>query len=731
MKLKKHTFRITRLALIGLSVLLTSATWAQGFSPAEVLRDKARTALVQNPNLPYNPYTVIVKYDRHTTENQKSFVRSQVTGYELASTKHIKGFEVLGTSIGVEKAIDRLNRMPWVEYAELDYTVHADVIPNDTHFGVMWGLHNTGQSAGVVDADIDAPEAWDIFTGSSSVNVAVIDTGVLRTHPDLVGNTWINTDEIAGDLLDNDFNGYVDDVYGWDFVNNDNDPIDDHGHGTHCAGTIGASGNNGAGVTGINWAVKIASLKFLSAAGSGSTSGAVLAVDYCAANGIKISNNSWGGGGFTQSLFDAINNAAAMGHIFIAAAGNSGVDNDLTPHYPSSYNLDNLIAVAAIDRFDAKSSFSSYGLTSVDLGAPGTDIASTYTGNSYVYLSGTSMATPHVTGAVALLSGFKPAWTWQQVRDGILTTVRPTVAMTGVTVTGGVLNIHAMLLAAQGPGNTAPTVNISSPADPTTVVVGTNVSFAGTANDTEDGDLTGSMSWSSNINGAIGAGGSFSTTGLSVGTHTITASATDSGSLSGSDTVTVTVNPANTAPVVTISSPANGSSFVQGTNVTFTGSATDTQQGNMSASLGWTSNINGSIGSGASFSTSTLSIGVHTITASVTDAGSLTGSAIITVTITAPVVTIPNAPSNLLGSKQPGGIARLTWNDNSNNETGFTIERQTRINNNTWGATTTFTVGANTTLFSQTPGVGRFRYRVRAFNGAGASAWTGYVNIKI
>ncbi len=254
-----------------------------------------------------------------------------------------------------------------------------DTLPNDPLFGQLWGLNNTGQtvksSTGSADADIDAPEAWSTTTGSSSVVVAVIDSGVDWHHPDLAANIWTNPGEscagCASDGIDNDGNGYVDDVHGWDFVNNDNDPFDDNGHGTHVAGTIGASGSNGVGIAGVNWNVQIMPLKFIGANGQGTADDAVRAILYATRMGAVASNNSWGGEEFSQALEDAIADADAHGSLFVAAAGNSGKNTDTTPDYPSGFDLPNVITVGATDQNDVRAWFSNYGKQSVDLAAPG------------------------------------------------------------------------------------------------------------------------------------------------------------------------------------------------------------------------------------------------------------------------------------------------------------------------------------------------------------------------
>ncbi len=238
------------------------------------------------------------------------------------------------------------------------------------------------------------------------------------------------------DGIDNDGNGYIDDFVGWDFRNNDNNPYDGHYHGTHVAGTVGAKGNNGIGVAGVCWEVQLAALKFLSDGGNGNTMDAIEAVNYAINNGMPISNNSWGGGAFSQALYDAIQNGIDS-HLFVAAAGNWYSDNDAIPFYPASYENDNVIAVAATDRFDNKASFSHHGLTSVDLGAPGVDIWSCFPGNNYNSISGTSMAAPHVVGACALLWSRCADKTNLEIKTGILNTVDPLAALDGITVSGG------------------------------------------------------------------------------------------------------------------------------------------------------------------------------------------------------------------------------------------------------------------------------------------------------
>ncbi|MCP4047283.1 MAG: S8 family serine peptidase, partial [Gammaproteobacteria bacterium] len=403
----------------------------------------------------------------------RSATPSAVNGFDLSV------FEITDDELSIEQAISELQATGQVEYAEPDYPLSINTTPNDTSFSQLYGLHNTGQNGGTADADIDAPEAWGITTGSSSVIVAVIDTGVQYDHPDLISNMWVNPGEIAGNGTDDDNNGYIDDIYGIDTFNNDSDPMDDNSHGTHVAGTIGAIGNNGQGIAGVNWNVSIMALKYLSNTGNGLTSDAVELLTYInnmkVNHGIdiRISNNSWGGGSYSQALYDAIVLTESAGILFVAAAGNDGVDNETLPHYPSSYDLDSIIAVAATDRNDDAYTNTNYGLTSVDLAAPGVSIYSTVTGSSYGTKTGTSMATPHVAGAAALLWAKYPALSMQGVKQRLLNSAEPVASMDGITLTGGRLNAYNALSCETG----SPKMYITSPNNNSVAVLGENTPF--------------------------------------------------------------------------------------------------------------------------------------------------------------------------------------------------------------------------------------------------------------
>ena len=353
----------------------------------------------------------------------------------------------VASSRSLKQLVQACRRSPDILLAEPNYRIRiARNVPNDTSFSRLWGLDNTGQTGGVADADIDAPEAWDLAT-SSSVIVAVIDTGVDYGHPDLAANMWSNPGEIPANGIDDDGNGFIDDVHGWDFANNDSDPMDDEGHGTHCAGTIGAVGNNGIGVAGVCWNVKLMALKFLDASGSGAVTDAIDAIAYATQMGAKVLSNSWGGGGYSQALKDAIAAADGAGALFVAAAGNDyGNDNDANGFYPASYDNSNVIAVAATTDGDGLAAFSNIGAVSVDLGAPGQSIYSTVPDGGYGTKSGTSMATPHVAGACALVwAAGGAALSHSDVKAAILAGIDPLAALQGRCATGGRLNLRNAL----------------------------------------------------------------------------------------------------------------------------------------------------------------------------------------------------------------------------------------------------------------------------------------------
>jgi Zn-dependent metalloprotease/subtilisin family serine protease len=335
-----------------------------------------------------------------------------------------------------------------VKYAEPDYRVHALAVPSDPRFGELWGMRNTGQSNGVVGADIGATAAWDVQTGSRDVIVAVIDTGIDYNHEDLRANLWANPREIPGNGIDDDGNGYIDDVYGMNAIRGSGNPMDDNDHGTHCAGTIGAAANNGVGVAGVCWNVRLMACKFLDENGSGYTEDAIACVEYAVENGARVLNNSWGGGGYMQAMRDVIDAAGVAGVTFVAAAGNYGIgyDTDIYPNYPSCYDCSNIVSVMATDWYDSRTYFSLYGRNTVDLAAPGLSILSCRRSGGYMTMSGTSMATPHVAGACALLLSQDPTLTVDELRQALFRTVDcPEPPNSLVCATGGRMNVARAL----------------------------------------------------------------------------------------------------------------------------------------------------------------------------------------------------------------------------------------------------------------------------------------------
>lgn len=447
---------LIRLAFLMLStwVLMAGSSYSWAATPSE---------------LPYAPDQLIVKFKSYVNQSNKQKFLGEFHANTIQALPSI-GADVIHVdkSRSISGWIQKLEYHPWVEYVEPNYQVKTNAaapppipLPNDMFFNYLWGLNNVIQFTGArTVADIDAPEAWKVYKPVSPIVVAIIDTGVDYTHQDLASNIWVNSaEDINHDGLmtkadlngkDDDKDGLVDDVLGWNFSQNTNNPMDDNGHGTHVSGTIAARMNNQVGVAGIagQGYVKIMPLKFLSASGAGYVSDAVNALNYATIKHAQIANNSWGGGGYSQALLAAMQKFQAGGGLFIAAAGNSHTNNDTAPFYPASYNLSNEIVVASISFDNLLSTFSNYGATTVHLAAPGTYIASTWPGNQYALLSGTSMATPHVSGVAALLWSQKGAnTTAAQIKATLLNTVRKNETLKGYISSGGVLNANNALTA--------------------------------------------------------------------------------------------------------------------------------------------------------------------------------------------------------------------------------------------------------------------------------------------
>ncbi len=413
-------------------------------------------------------------------------------------------------SKNVATLIKELSARGDVVYAEPNFVVHASALPNDPSFSKLWGLRNTGQNIGCAPscfgsavgtpgADISAPAAWDVSTGSTANVTAVVDTGINYNHPDLAANVWSApaafTVVIGGKTINCPAGSH-----GFNAINNTCDPADDNNHGSHTAGTIGAVGNNGLGVTGVNWTTSIMAAKFLDASGSGTTNGAVNAIEFAvqakaafastAGANVRVLSNSWGGGGFSQTLLNEINRANTNDMLFVAAAGNSSSNNDFSAFYPANYNASNILAVAATDNTDSLAWFSNYGASKVHLGAPGMDVLSTII-NGYDYFSGTSMATPHVSGAAALVLS-KCSLTTAALKSNILANVDPLSSLSGLVATGGRLNVNKAIRACNT--SVAPDFSMSASPASATVTAGGPANY--TVNVSPSGGFSGLVSLS-------------------------------------------------------------------------------------------------------------------------------------------------------------------------------------------------------------------------------------------
>ncbi|MDT4895576.1 MAG: hypothetical protein QOH25_653 [Acidobacteriota bacterium] len=352
--------------------------------------------------------------------------------------------------LDAETVASEYRSLPDVEYAEPVFEIHLDHSSpgkhkhaDDVRFAEQWSLENTGQNGGKTNADISALRAWFKTTGSRKVVVAVLDSGVEYTHFDLINNMWERPADMSP-YFDDEL-GEFNDLHGFNATDRLRDPMDDNGHGTHCAGIIGAEGNNGYGIAGINWDVKIMPLKFLDANGSGTTKDAIEAINYVierkrAGVNVRVISASWGSTQKSRALHDAIKKAGDEGILFVAAAGNNSDDSDKRPHFPAGYDLPNMVAVAALDRNDQLASFSNYGAKSVHIAAPGKEILSTWLKGEFYVASGTSMATPEVAGVAALILSTSPKMSVKELRDRLFNSVDKLDSLKGKVVTGGRIN---------------------------------------------------------------------------------------------------------------------------------------------------------------------------------------------------------------------------------------------------------------------------------------------------
>lgn len=437
------SLRVSNLVVFAAVVLGTMAAWAQ--SVPEIVQGQEAA-----------PQEILVKLDNPQALSPIVFQHNIDRVQGVGSTGVLR---LHSRTQSAAALLNGLSNFPGVAFVEPNFVVHAINVPNDPFFNLEWGLQNTGQTIlgvpGTAGADIKAVPAWDISTGSRTNVVTVIDTGIDYTHPDLTPNVWsapaAYTVTVGGQSIT-----CAAGTHGLNAITLTCDPLDDNGHGTHVSGTIGAVGNNSQGVAGVNWTASIIGCKFLDASGSGFISDAINCIDFAiqvkstfassSGANVRILSNSWGGGGFSQALMDDINRAGTNDMLFVVAAGNSSSNDDTIPTYPPSYKTANMIAVAATNNKDALASFSNYGPATVHLGAPGVNIASTYPGNQYAYLSGTSMAAPHVSGAAALVLSACSLGT-AALKSVLLNNVDPIPSLAGITVTGGRLDVNKAIRA--------------------------------------------------------------------------------------------------------------------------------------------------------------------------------------------------------------------------------------------------------------------------------------------
>ncbi|HUS36072.1 MAG TPA: S8 family serine peptidase [Verrucomicrobiae bacterium] len=679
------------------------------------------------------PNELIVKFKEAATDAQISdaLKMGRLTVRKHTQTQAMKarghnGVTLTETGLSVDAAIAKLKSHPAVDYAEPNYAYKHQLVSNDPYVtgNYTWGLYGS-LSTPANTYGSGAAVAWGQgFTGSSTVYVAVIDEGIDYAHPELSPNIWTNpSDPVDG--IDNDGNGYVDDVHGWNFFGNNNGIFDTKPnrdqHGTHVSGTIGAKGGNGSGVAGVNWNVQIISGKFLGPRG-GSTLDAAEAIDYFvdlksrqSINLVAI-NASWGGGSYSQTLHDSIIRAAKAGILFCAAASNDGLNNDVTPAYPSnidsskgtstetaaSYN--NVIAVAAIDSTGALASWSNYGAKTVHIGAPGVQILSCLPNSQLGYMSGTSMATPHVTGAVALYASTHPGASAAVVRQAIISAATATPSLVGFSTTGARLNVSQVIAPLAAPSGLVATA----------------------------GDASVQLTWTA-VNGATSyivkrsatAGGPYT------GIATVTGATHTDTSVSNGSTyfyVVAAVSPAETSPNSTEFSATPRPLIVPPTEV-IASSAQTLVSGAATVTVGWTPvsgaasyRVKRATTLGGAWTTVGWVIGTsfsQAVTANNNQVyfysvAAVTPSNVVSAdssTVTVP--TVPASPINLVAKVVSTSEVQLTWTDRSGDELGFKVEYW---NGAAWTQIATSGAGVNTLNLTGLTRGANYYFRVRAYD---------------
>jgi RHS repeat-associated protein len=445
------------LAYVLIASLLTPPSWrsaASSTSPGAA----GKVARAVKPwggrsDAPSRAGEVLVRFGVDVTERGKDDIASSRGVRRKGKLRGESLIERLEVEPGQDSALatERLRRQPGVEFVEPNFLVgHDQVTPNDARFVEQWALRNSGQNGGAPESDVRAPAAWQETVGTYSTVIAVVDSGIDFTHPDLSASRWVNAGERADNGLDDERDGYPDDVNGWDWVANSGVVRDEAGHGTAVAGIIGAEGDNGRGISGVMWRASLMSLRVLDSAGTGDVAAAVEAIDYAVAHGASVINCSWGTEADSQFLKEAIERAGRRGVVVVTSAGNVGRDIDTRPYYPASYDLPNLITVAASDGFDNLATFSNRGATRVAVAAPGVDILTTQAGGDYRYVSGTSASAPLVAGIAGLIKTVRPNANAAAVRTAVLDGARRVDAFTGKVSSGGVADAAGALAALRG-----------------------------------------------------------------------------------------------------------------------------------------------------------------------------------------------------------------------------------------------------------------------------------------